>query len=1065
MISQRKYLDKLNLKLYVCNKAIALMPLTAISFPLSANAQIIPDNTLGAESSVVTPIEVPSRGRGGGRGSREVLIEGGAIRDSNLFHSFQEFNINRGQRVNFSNPESISNIFSRVTGNNASEIFGRLGVNGDANLFLINPNGIVFGEGSNIDLNGAFFATTADSVVFADGSSFSAVNPEAPPLLTVSIPIGLQLGNNSQPIQAQQATITAQNITLIGGEIELQQTTLTAPGGEINLGSFGEGSVSFADIAANTNRQDIKISDRSLISTIADGEGNVNIYANSLTIEDSEIAVGIAEGQGNPDVVGGNVTFNATEDIYIGNSNLNNDVEANSQGNAGKIGITAQNLTLENSRISSETNSTGNAGDVEVTVSNRLTSISNPPETSDSAAPPHLPGSNPDPTGEPLGDNQQTRNSLPPGNGNNPARNNPPPTGSNVPLDRGNNPPPTESNSSPTPPSDGSQNPISARKGLFSRVSNLGSGDGGNISIAAQEVTLSGLGGISASTVGEGDGGTVTVNSDRIIVNKGAGIFANTGGTGNSGAITLEANSTLLDDSENSSTNHRGILLPGGIIADVRSGSVGNGGNITIETNTLKVIGGALVTTDTKGSGNGGDISINASESVTVSNTGDRTSQIVSGVRPTAPGRGGDINITTGNLFLLHGGAIDAETAGITDNADAGNISILATGTVQLSGVSRDGLPSQILAQVGRGDGENPVTGTGGDIYLQANNLWIRDGGQISASTLSLGEGGSVTVEVTEETSIAGTATGFSPENRRTPNFIGSRDSIPSGIFASSPGEGDANALNLTTNSLSVREQGQISVSSQMQGAAGNLTIQAATIEVENGVFSAETVQGNDANIFLYSEDIRLQNQGRITTNATGTATGGNITIDTKTLLAIENSDITANAQDSFGGQVTINAEGVFGAQVRDRPSPESDITASSRLGTQFNGVVQLNTPDADPVSGLTELPENFRDASNQIVAGCSLDKNNSFVVTGRGGLPDSPGELISGQSILQDWRIVEDTENISLEIKDLPVSQTKSAIVEAQQLVISKGNIELVAKTNNSQDFWLRGMGCSSLS
>ncbi|MGB3650042.1 MAG: filamentous hemagglutinin N-terminal domain-containing protein, partial [Rivularia sp. (in: cyanobacteria)] len=98
-------------------------------FPcLSTNAQLIPDN-MGKESSTVNP------------SIERDLIEGGAIRNNNLFHSFKEFNVNSNQKVYFSNPDNITNILTRVTGSNASKIFGTLGVNGNANLFLINPNG------------------------------------------------------------------------------------------------------------------------------------------------------------------------------------------------------------------------------------------------------------------------------------------------------------------------------------------------------------------------------------------------------------------------------------------------------------------------------------------------------------------------------------------------------------------------------------------------------------------------------------------------------------------------------------------------------------------------------------------------------------------------------------------------------------------------------------------------------------------------------------------------------------------------------------------------------------
>jgi filamentous hemagglutinin family protein len=91
--------------------------------------------------------------------------------------------MNNGQRVYFANPIGIENIFSRVTGNNVSNILGTLGVNGNANLFLLNPNGIIFGSNARLDINGSFLATTAHSFQFPGGTQFSATNPEAPPII------------------------------------------------------------------------------------------------------------------------------------------------------------------------------------------------------------------------------------------------------------------------------------------------------------------------------------------------------------------------------------------------------------------------------------------------------------------------------------------------------------------------------------------------------------------------------------------------------------------------------------------------------------------------------------------------------------------------------------------------------------------------------------------------------------------------------------------------------------------------------------------------------------------
>lgn len=197
--------------------------IATVLFPAIVEAQIVPDDTLGAESSVVTPQQLRD------------LIEGGAVRGENLFHSFSEFSIPEGQQVYFANPDSITNILTRVTGNNISEIFGVLGVDGGANLFLLNPNGIVFGENASLDINGSFLATTTESLIFDDGE-FSAVNPDAPPLLTINFTPGLQYGVDAGEInnQAVLEVGNGQNLRLLGEKVSLNGN-LIAPGGFIEV--------------------------------------------------------------------------------------------------------------------------------------------------------------------------------------------------------------------------------------------------------------------------------------------------------------------------------------------------------------------------------------------------------------------------------------------------------------------------------------------------------------------------------------------------------------------------------------------------------------------------------------------------------------------------------------------------------------------------------------------------------------------------------------------------------------------------------------------------------------
>ncbi|MEO0984860.1 MAG: filamentous hemagglutinin N-terminal domain-containing protein [Cyanobacteria bacterium J06639_14] len=173
-------------------------------------AQIIPDDTLGDEGSIVVDGDAIDR------------IEGGETRGSNLFHSFEEFNVNTGQQVYFANPVGIENILSRVTGSNVSEIDGLLGVDGAANLFLLNPNGIIFGPNARLDISGAFTASTAEMLEFQDGSAFSAVNPEGEPFLTMSVPLGVQFGASPQGDLTNEGLLEVgegQTLTLFGNTV------------------------------------------------------------------------------------------------------------------------------------------------------------------------------------------------------------------------------------------------------------------------------------------------------------------------------------------------------------------------------------------------------------------------------------------------------------------------------------------------------------------------------------------------------------------------------------------------------------------------------------------------------------------------------------------------------------------------------------------------------------------------------------------------------------------------------------------------------------------------------
>lgn len=151
------------------------------SYPVLA--EITPDTTLPVNSTVSTQGNIK-------------VIGGGTQRESNLFHSFKDFSFSMltpeitGNTAFFNNDVGIINIITRVTGGLPSNIDGIIKANGAANLFILNPAGILFGQNARLDIGGSFVGATASSIKFADGTIFSAIS-NTQPLLTINTPIGL----------------------------------------------------------------------------------------------------------------------------------------------------------------------------------------------------------------------------------------------------------------------------------------------------------------------------------------------------------------------------------------------------------------------------------------------------------------------------------------------------------------------------------------------------------------------------------------------------------------------------------------------------------------------------------------------------------------------------------------------------------------------------------------------------------------------------------------------------------------------------------------------------------
>lgn len=270
----------------------------AIAWGNSALAQVMPDNSLGIESSQVTS---PSPGA--------FQIDGGATRGANLFHSFAQFSVPTGGEAYFRNASSIQNIISRVTGGVESNIDGLLRANGTANLFLLNPNGIIFGKDASLNIGGSFVATTANAIQFSGLGIFSASNPKSPALLTVNPSALLFNQIAAAPIQNNSVSLAGldpsglnsfglrvpdgQSLLLVGGDISIDGGGLNAFGGRVELGGLaGAGTVglnvdnsslslSFPD---DVGRPDVSVTNVARLNVRAGNGGSIVINARNLDI-------------------------------------------------------------------------------------------------------------------------------------------------------------------------------------------------------------------------------------------------------------------------------------------------------------------------------------------------------------------------------------------------------------------------------------------------------------------------------------------------------------------------------------------------------------------------------------------------------------------------------------------------------------------------------------------------------------------------------------------------------------------------------------------------------------
>ena len=301
-----------------------------------------------------------------------IRIDEGDRAGDNLFHSFKQFSVPDGNEAFFNNPNDIANIFSRVTGGDISNIEGLIRANGDANLFLINPAGIVFGEGAALDIGGSFTASTAESIVFSTEVEFSATDSDNPSLLTVNMPIGLNYGSTSGNIAVNNSNLEVDNgkdLSLLGGEIVITGGRITASGGNVELSAISQKQINFNSISLEEGvaRNDITLTNGASVNVQAAGGGNIKVNARNLELFGaSNIIAGIASESDSFEAQAGDIVINITGDITVGRgSSIFNLVEESAVGNAGGIDITTDNLFLnQGGQIFTSTFGQGSVGKI-----------------------------------------------------------------------------------------------------------------------------------------------------------------------------------------------------------------------------------------------------------------------------------------------------------------------------------------------------------------------------------------------------------------------------------------------------------------------------------------------------------------------------------------------------------------------------------------------------------------------------------------------------------------------------------------------------------------------------
>ena len=894
-------------------------------------------------------------------------ITGGETRGNNLFHSFQDFSVTAGNEVFFNNANNIANILSRVTGGNISNIDGLIRANGNANLFLINPAGIVFGEGTRLDIGGSFFGSTADSIVFDEGE-FSATNLDEPPLLTINAPLGLNLGNepgaisvtgngegarlvNSEVIDNQEAlrVDSEQTFALVGGELSLEDANIKTAGGRIELGSVAAGKVNFVttdnglsiDYSEITNFKDISLftssnATTSSVDASGNGGGDIQVYGQNITLSGlSGIEANTlgTESAGSINVFANeSLTISGVENERGFVSAISNRVFQNGSADGGDINIEAKNLELgDRAIITTISSGKGNAGDINIKVDE--STILN---------------------GQEANSTYLAAAVFETGVGN----------AGNITLDTGS---------------------LSLDNDALLAAGNLSTGRGGVIKISAEDNVSLANG--SRFDVRGANGGAIKIDAQNLEITSASSLFA--GIAQGLGFADAQAGDIVINTTEDVTVDGvKGDKITR--IGNINFG-IGNVGNIKVDARNISLVNGGAISNSTTGVGNAGNITITAKENIFLD--GVFQNKAVSGVQNSLilletdtqiaeqTGVPGTTNLTAKNLRLTNGAQITSINSGV---GDSGNINVNVADSIKIDGegeiVTNNRatrlLNSQISTRV-----FGSKNGSAGSINISTKNLSLTNAGEVSSNSFSIGNAGDIDI-IAQEINIDGQGKFLeivddSGQISRLANF----SSITSDVLSFSQStlvdeeivaDGDGGTISIDTDSLSITNGGDISTSISGVGNAGDIEITAQTIEIDGQGFNQRVV--SNGQIFSplgVISSISSQVIGNPDGTAISQGDGGNIKINTNSLSLTNGgsveADVSAIGNDRSedgsvvgnGGNIAVNArdfvliQGTGKTTVDGETVIPSEISAVlSRNSIGNSGNVAINTAKLSVLDG-----------------------------------------------------------------------------------------------------------------